>query len=140
MMRQTFTIAGSLALVSLFGIANAGYAQTAKSDVSVTAGQKTNTVIVKTGNKAAGTVDVQITENGRTRKLTGVKSGTNGKIEIPGGNGRKTIIIVDAIDNGNAGTAKVVKGMPLVMPSGIAASQAQSKSISVQAIGNGSGT
>ncbi len=123
-MKTTFNIAGSLALVSLFGIANAGYAQTAKSDVSVTAAQKTNTVIVKTGNKAAGTVDIQITENGKTRKLTGVKPGTNGKIEIPSGNGRKSVIIVDAIDNSHIGTAKVVKGMPLVMPSGVASTQA----------------
>jgi len=139
-MKQTFTIAGSLALVSLFGIANAGYAQTAKSDVSVKAGQKTNLVVVKTGNKPGGSVDIQITENGKTRKLTGVKSGTNGKIEIPSGNGSKSIIIVDAIDNGHVGTAKVVKGMPLVMPSGVASTQAHAQSVSVKASGNGSGT
>ena len=138
-MRQTFTIAGSLALVSLFGIANAGYAQTAKSDATAAPGQ--NAVAVKAIAAKDGTFDVEITHNGKTRKFTGVKATPDGNFDLPA--------LMEL--NPPAGIAdrkqrKVIKveSKPLIFPSGAAAAQtqvqAQSKSISVQAIGNGSGT
>ena len=138
-MRQTFTIAGSLALVSLFGFANAGYAQTAKSDAPAAPGQ--NAVAVKAIAAKDGTFDVEITHNGKTRKFTGVKATPDGNFDLPA--------LMEL--NPPAGIAgrkqrKVIKveGKPLIFPSGAAAAQtqvqAQSKSISVQAIGNGSGT
>jgi hypothetical protein len=138
-MRQTFTIAGSLALVSLFGIANAGYAQTVKSDAPASPAQQA--VAVKAIPAKDGTFDVEITHNGRTRKFTGVKATPDGNFDLPA--------LMEL--NPPAGIAgrkqrKVIKveGKPLIFPSGAAAAQtqvqAQSKSISVQAIGNDSGT
>ena len=189
MMRQTFTIAGSLALVSLFGFANAGYAQTAKSDAPAAPGQ--NAVAVKaiaakdgtfdveithngktrkfTGVKATpdgnfdlpalmelnppagiadrkqrkvikGTFDVEIIENGKTRKLTGLKPGPKGRIEVPSGVKGHPPIIIDTTKGPNGiGTVKV-EGKPLIFPSGAATAQAHSSSVSVNAVGNGSGT
>jgi len=138
-MKTTFTIAGSLALVSLFGIANAGYAQTVKADAPAAPGQ--NAVAVKAIAAKDGTFDVEITHNGKTRKFTGVKATPDGNFDLPelmelnppaGIAGRKQRKVVR------------VEGKPLIFPSGAAAAQtqvqAQSKSISVQATGNGSGT
>ena len=110
MMRQTFTIAGSLALVSLFGFANAGYAQTVKSDAPLALGQ--NAVAVKAIAAKDGTFDVEITENGKTRKLTGVKAKADGSLDIPELNGdapkgakvEKQIKIITS-DGSNAGIA-----------------------------------
>ena len=134
-MRQTITIAGSLALVSLFGFANAGYAQTVKSDAPAAPGQ--NAVAVKAIAAKDGTFDVEITHNGKTRKFTGVKATPDGNFDLPA--------LMEL--NPPAGIAdrkqrKVIKveGKPLIFPSGAAAAQAQSQSVSVQAIGNGSGT
>ena len=138
-MKTTFTIAGSLALVSLFGIANAGYAQTVKADAPAAPGQ--NAVAVKAIAAKDGTFDVEITHNGRTRKFTGVKATPDGNFDLPelmelnppaGIAGRKQRKVIK------------VESKPLIFPSGAAAAQAQvqaqSKSNSVQAIGNGSGT
>ena len=136
-MKQTITIAGSLALVSLFGIANAGYAQTVKADAPASPAQQA--VAVKAIPAKDGTFDVEITHNGKTRKFTGVKATPDGNFDIPA--------LMEL--NPPAGIAgrkqrKVIKveSKPLIFPSGAAAAQAQaqSKSVSVQAIGNGSGT
>ena len=219
-MKTTFTIAGNLALVSLFGFANAGYAQTVKSDAPLALGQ--NAVAVKaiaakdgtfdveithngktrkfTGVKATpdgnfdlpelmelnppagiadrkqrkvikvegkplifpsgaaaaqahsrnvtviatansnGSFDVEITENGKTRKLTGLKPGPKGKIEVPSGVAGHPPIIIDTTEGPNGNVSVRVEGKPLILPSGAAAAQAQSQSVSVKAIGNGSGT
>jgi hypothetical protein len=138
-MRQTFTIAGSIALVSLFGIANAGYAQTAKSDATAAPGQ--NAVAVKAIAAKDGTFDVEITHNGKTRKFTGVKATPDGNFDLP-----ELMELNPPAGMVDRKQRKVIKveSKPLIFPSGAAAAQtqvqAQSKSISVQAIGNGSGT
>jgi hypothetical protein len=135
MMKTTFTIAGSLALVSLFGIANAGYAQTVKSDAPASPAQQA--VAVKAIPAKDGTFDVEITHNGRTRKFTGVKATPDGNFDLPA--------LMEL--NPPAGIADrkqrkgiKVEGKPLIFPSGAATAQAHSSSISVNAVGNGSGT
>ena len=134
-MKTTFTIAGSLALVSLFGIANAGYAQTVKSDAPASPAQQA--VAVKAIPAKDGTFDVEITHNGRTRKFTGVKATPDGNFDLPA--------LMEL--NPPAGIADrkqrkgiKVEGKPLIFPSGAATAQAHSSSISVNAVGNGSGT
>jgi hypothetical protein len=94
----------------------------------------------------SGTFDVEITEDGKTRKVTGLKPGPKGRIEVPSGVKGHPPIIIDTTKGPNGiGTVRV-ESKPLIFPSGAAAAQAQaqvqaqSKSISVQAIGNGSGT
>ena len=135
MMRQTFTIASSLALVSLFGFANAGYAQTVKSDAPAAPGQ--NAVAVKAIAAKDGTFDVEITHNGKTRKFTGVKSTPDGNFDLPelmelnppaGIAGRKQRKVIK------------VEGKPLILPSGAVAAQAQSRNVTVKATGSGGGT
>jgi hypothetical protein len=135
MMRQTFTIAGSIAFVSLFGIANAGYAQTVKADAPAAPGQ--NAVAVKAIAAKDGTFDVEITHNGKTRKFTGVKATPDGNFDLP-----ELMELNPPAGMVDRKQRKVIKveSKPLIFPSGAAAAQAQSKSISVQAIGNGSGT
>jgi hypothetical protein len=137
MMKTTFTIAGSLALVSLFGIANAGYAQTVKADAPAAPGQ--NAVAVKAIAAKDGTFDVEITHNGKTRKFTGVKATPDGNFDLP-----ELMELNPPAGIADRKQRKVIKveSKPLIFPSGAAAAQAQaqSKSISVQAIGNGSGT
>jgi hypothetical protein len=135
MMKTTFTIAGSLALVSLFGIANAGYAQTVKSDAPASPAQQA--VAVKAIPAKDGTFDVEITHNGRTRKFTGVKATPDGNFDLPA--------LMEL--NPPAGIADrkqrkgiKVEGKPLIFPSGAATAQAHSSSVSVNAVGNGSGT
>ena len=138
-MRQTFTIARSLALVSLFGFANAGYAQTVKSDAPLALGQ--NAVAVKAIAAKDGTFDVEITHNGKTRKFTGVKATPDGNFDLP-----ELMELNPPAGIADRKQRKVVKveGKPLIFPSGAAAAQAQaqaqSQSVSVKAIGNGSGT
>ena len=134
-MRQTFTIAGSIAFVSLFGIANAGYAQTVKADAPAAPGQ--NAVAVKAIAAKDGTFDVEITHNGKTRKFTGVKATPDGNFDLP-----ELMELNPPAGMVDRKQRKVIKveSKPLIFPSGAAAAQAQSKSISVQAIGNGSGT
>ena len=138
-MKTTFTIAGSLALVSLFGIANAGYAQTVKADAPAAPGQ--NAVAVKAVAAKDGTFDVEITHNGKTRKFTGVKATPDGNFDLP-----ELMELNPPAGMVDRKQRKVIKveGKPLIFPSGAAAAQtqvqAQSKSISVQATGNGSGT
>ena len=134
-MRQTFTIAGSLALVSLFGFANAGYAQTVKSDAPLALGQ--NAVAVKAIAAKDGTFDVEITHNGKTRKFTGVKATPDGNFDLPA---LMELNPPAGIAGRKQSKAIRVEGKPLILPSGAAAAQAQSQSVSVQAIGNGSGT
>ena len=80
-MKTTFNIAGSLVLVSLFGFANAGYAQTVKSDAPAAPVQKD--VAVKAIVAKDGTFDVEITQNGKTRKFTGVKATSDGNFDLP---------------------------------------------------------
>jgi len=138
MMKTTFTIAGSLALVSLFGIANAGYAQTAKPDAPASPAQQA--VAVKAIAAKDGTFDVEITHNGKTRKFTGVKATPDGNFDLP-----ELMELNPPAGMVDRKQRKVIKveGKPLIFPSGAAAQaqvQAQSKSVSVQATGNGSGT
>jgi hypothetical protein len=135
MMKTTFTIAGSIAFVSLFGIANAGYAQTVKADAPAAPGQ--NAVAVKAIAAKDGTFDVEITHNGKTRKFTGVKATPDGNFDLP-----ELMELNPPAGMVDRKQRKVIKveSKPLIFPSGAAAAQAQSKSISVQAIGNGSGT
>ena len=134
-MKTTFTIAGSIAFVSLFGIANAGYAQTVKADAPAAPGQ--NAVAVKAIAAKDGTFDVEITHNGKTRKFTGVKATPDGNFDLP-----ELMELNPPAGMVDRKQRKVIKveSKPLIFPSGAAAAQAQSKSISVQAIGNGSGT
>jgi len=137
-MKTTFNIAGSLALVSLFGIANAGYAQTAKPDAPASPAQQA--VAVKAIPAKDGTFDVEITHNGKTRKFTGVKATPDGNFDLP-----ELMELNPPAGMVDRKQRKVIKveGKPLIFPSGAAAQaqiQAQSKSVSVQAIGNGSGT
>ena len=133
-MRQTFTIAGSLALVSLFGFANAGYAQTVKSDAPAAPGQ--NAVAVKAIAAKDGTFDVEITHNGKTRKFTGVKATPDGNFDLPA---LMELNPPAGIAGRKQSKAIRVEGKPLILPSG-AAAQAHSSNVSVKAIGNGSGT
>ena len=138
MMKTTFNIAGSLALVSLFGIANAGYAQTAKPDAPASPAQQA--VAVKAIPAKDGTFDVEITHNGKTRKFTGVKAAPDGNFDLS-----ELMELNPPAGMVDRKQRKVIKveGKPLIFPSGAAAQaqiQAQSKSVSVQAIGNGSGT
>jgi len=136
MMKTTFNIAGSLALVSLFGFANAGYAQTVKADATAAPGQ--NAVAVKAIAAKDGTFDVEITHNGKTRKFTGVKATPDGNFDLPA--------LMEL--NPPAGIVdrkqrKVIKveGKPLIFPSGAAtAAQAHSRNVSVKATDSGSGT
>ena len=120
MMKTTFTIAGNLALVSLFGFANAGYAQTVKSDDPAAPVQNAGAVAVKAIAAKDGTFDVEITHNGKTRKFTGVKATPNGNFDLPelmelnppaGIAGRKQSKTIR------------VEGKPLIFPSGAAAAQ-----------------
>jgi hypothetical protein len=135
MMRQTITIAGSLALVSLFGYANAGYAQTVKSDAPLALGQ--NAVAVKAIAAKDGTFDVEITHNGKTRKFTGVKATPDGNFDLPA---LMELNPPAGIAGRKQSKAIRVEGKPLILPSGAAAAQAHSSNVSVKAIGNGSGT
>ena len=134
-MRQTFTIAGSLALVSLFGFANAGYAQTAKSDAPAAPGQ--NAVAVKAIAAKDGTFDVEITHNGKTRKFTGVKATPDGNFDLPA---LMELNPPAGIAGRKQSKAIRVEGKPLIFPSGAATAQAHLSSVSVNAVGNGSGT
>jgi hypothetical protein len=134
-MRQTFTIAGSLALVSLFGFANAGYAQTAKSDAPAAPGQ--NAVAVKAIAAKDGTFDVEITHNGKPRKFTGVKATPDGNFDLPA---LMELNPPAGIAGRKQSKAIRVEGKPLIFPSGDAKAQAHSSSVSVNAVGNGSGT
>ena len=136
-MKTTFTIAGNLALVSLFGLANAGYAQTVKSDAPLALDQ--NAVAVKAIAVKDGTFDVEITHNGKTRKFTGVKATPDGNFDLPA---LMELNPPAGIAGRKQSKAVRVEGKPLILPSGAAAAQAQaqSQSVSVKAIGNGSGT
>ena len=135
MMKTTFTIAGNLALVSLFGLANAGYAQTVKSDAPLALGQ--NAVAVKAIAAKDGTFDVEITHNGKTRKFTGVKATPDGNFDLPA---LMELNPPAGIAGRKQSKAIRVEGKPLIFPSGAAAAQAHSSNVSVKAIGNGSGT
>ena len=136
-MKTTFTIAGSIAFVSLFGIANAGYAQTVKADAPAAPGQ--NAVAVKAIAAKDGTFDVEITHNGKTRKFTGVKATPDGNFDLP-----ELMELNPPAGMVDRKQRKVIKveSKPLIFPSGAAAAQAQaqSQSISVQATTNSSGT
>ncbi|MFY8052691.1 MAG: hypothetical protein ACOVP2_08745, partial [Armatimonadaceae bacterium] len=139
-MKTTFTIAGNLALVSLFGLANAGYAQTVKLDAPAKPAHQATSIVVKASAAKDGTFDVEITENGKTRKVSGLKPGPKGLIELPSGpNGVATLVLDPA-----AGPLKDVvlkaEGKPLFPPRGAAAAQAQTRDVSVKATSNGSGT
>jgi hypothetical protein len=136
-MRQTITIAGSLALVSLFGYANAGYAQTVKSDAPAAPVQNAGAVAVKAIAAKDGTFDVEITHNGKTRKFTGVKATPDGNFDLPE---LMELNPPAGIAGRKQSKAIRVEGKPLILPSGAAQAQAQSQSVSVKAIGNGSGT
>ena len=135
MMRQTFTIASSLALVSLFGFANAGYAQTVKSDAPAAPGQ--NAVAVKAIAAKDGTFDVEITHNGKTRKFTGVKSTPNGNFDLPA---LMELNPPAGIAGRKQSKAIRVEGKPLILPSRAAAAQAHTSNVSVKATTNSSGT
>jgi len=100
-MKTTFTIAGNLALVSLFGLANAGYAQT---------------------------------------KLTGLKPGPKGLIELPSGPNGEATLVLDPAAGPHTDVVLKAEGKPLILPSGAAAAQAQTRDVSVKATSNGSGT
>ncbi|MFM7187290.1 MAG: hypothetical protein ACKO14_05695 [Armatimonadota bacterium] len=134
MMKTTFTIAGNLAIVSLFGIANVGYAQTGKPDFSATPTHQATSIVVKANPAKDGTYDVEITENGKTRKLTGLKPGPKGLIELPAGPNGEATVVIDP--------ARKVEGKPPVPPGGAAATQvqAQSRDVSIKASSDGSGT
>ena len=134
-MRQIFTIAGNLALVSLFGYANAGYAQTVKSDAPLALGQ--NAVAVKAIAAKDGTFDVEITHNGKTRKFTGVKATPDGNFDFPE---LMELNPPAGIAGRKQSKAVRVEGKPLIFPSGAAAAQAQTRDVSVKATSNGSGT
>ena len=134
-MKTTFTIAGNLALVSLFGLANAGYAQTVKLDAPPAPGH--NAVAVKAVAAKDGTFDVEITHNGKTRKFTGVKSTPDGNFDLP-----ELMELNPPAGLADRKQRKVVKveGKPVILPSGAAAAQAHTRDVSVKATSNGSGT
>ena len=139
-MRQTFTIAGSLALVSLFGYANAGYAQTVKSDAPAKPSQQATSIVVKASAAKDGTFDVVIIENGKTRKVTGLKPGPKGLIELPSGPNGEATLVLDPAAGPLTDVVLKAEGKPLIFPSGAAAAQAQTRDVSVKATSNGSGT
>jgi hypothetical protein len=87
----------------------------------------------------SGTFDVEITENGKTRKLTGLKPGPKGFIEIPSGSNGVATIVIDPKSAQGAANIKV-EGKPLIFPSGAAAAQAKSRNVTVKATTNSSGT
>ena len=118
-MKTTFTIAGNLALVSLFGYANAGYAQTVKSDAPLALGQ--SAVAVRAVAAKDGTFDVEITHNGKTRKFTGVKATPDGNFDLP-----ELMELNPPAGIADRKQRKVIKveGKPLIFPSGAAAAQA----------------
>ena len=136
-MKQTFTIAGNLALVSLFGLANAGYAQTVKSDAPAAPVHQVTSIVVKASAAKDGTFDVEITHNGKTRKFTGVKATPDGNFDLPE---LMELNPPAGIAGRKQSKAIRVEGKPLILPSGAAAAQAHSSNVSVKAIGNGSGT
>jgi archaellum component FlaF (FlaF/FlaG flagellin family) len=98
-----------------------------------------SSVSVNAVGNGSGTFDVEITENGKTRKLTGLSPGAKGFIEIPSGpNGEATIVIDPKSAQGGASIK--VEGKPLILPSRAAAAQAKSRNVAVMATANGSGT
>jgi hypothetical protein len=140
MMKTTFTIAGNLALVSLFGLANAGYSQTAKSDAPAKPAQQATSIVVKASAAKDGTFDVVIIENGKTRKVTGLKPGPKGLIELPSGPNGEATLVLDPAAGPLTDVILKAEGKPLIFPSGAAAAQAQTRDVSVKATSNGSGT
>ena len=140
MMKTTFTIAGNLALVSLFGLANAGYSQTAKSDTPAKPAQQATSIVVKASAAKDGTFDVVIIENGKTRKVTGLKPGPKGLIELPSGPNGEATLVLDPAAGPLTDVILKAEGKPLIFPSGAAAAQAQTRDVSVKATSNGSGT
>ena len=139
-MKTTFTIAGNLALVSLIGLANAGYSQTVKSDTPAKPAHQATSIIVKASAAKDGTFDVEITENGKTRKVTGLKPGPKGLIELPSGPNGEATLVLDPAAGPLTDVVLKAEGKPLIFPSGAAAAQAQTRDVSVKATSNGSGT
>ena len=137
LMKHIFTIAGSLALVSLFGFSNAGYAQTVKSDAPASAAQHAGPVIVKASAAKDGTFDVEITQNGKTRKFTGVKATPDGNFDLP-----ELMELNPPAGVAGRKQSKVIKigAKPLILPSGAVTAQAHSSNVSVKATTNSSGT